>query len=65
MPRKKSDPPGMPHREHAAVVKGTPEWKAWIEKAAVRERTNVSTLVDQALTWYVKAYGFDKPPPVR
>jgi hypothetical protein len=64
MGRKKSDKPGSPPRPHAVVVKGTLEWKEWIENAAEHCRTNVSSLVDIAVTQYVRAQGYEvKPPP--
>jgi hypothetical protein len=65
MGRKKTDKPDSPPRPHAVVVKGTPEWKSWIEDAAVHCRTNVSALVDIAVTEYVKAHGYHVPPPPR
>jgi len=65
MPRKKGDPPEQPRRGHAVVVKGTEEWKRWIETAAEHLRVNVATLVDLSVTEYVKARGYDVPPPNR
>jgi hypothetical protein len=65
MGRKKSDPPDSPPRAHAVVVKGTKEWKAWIEDAALHCRTNVSALVDVAVAEYARAHGYNVPPPQR
>lgn len=65
MGRKKSDPPDQPARIHAVVVKGTPEWKEWIESAATYFRFNVSTLVDSAVAEYARSHGYEIPPPNR
>jgi hypothetical protein len=65
MARKKSDPPGMPPRIPALTLKGTPEWKAWVERASEHCRDTVSGLVDKAVAEYVKARGFEEPPPRR
>jgi hypothetical protein len=65
MGRKKSDPPDSLPRQHAVVVKGTPEWKAWVERGSEHCRGTVSVIVDQALVRYFKEMGFDEPPPPR
>lgn len=65
MGRKKHDPPDLPPRPAALIVKGTPEWKEWVENAAAYCRTNVSGLVDIAITQYVKSQGYEIPPPNR
>jgi hypothetical protein len=65
MGRKKSDPPDMPPRQSAFTIKGTAEWKAWVERAADHCRDSVSSLFDKAVADYVKAHGFEEPPPRR
>ena len=65
MGRKKSDPPGQPPRERVLVVRGTEEWKAWLERACVHCRMNASSLADIAIAEYVKAHGFEEAPPPR
>ncbi len=49
----------------ALTVKGSEEWKEWIEEAASHCRISVSSLVDLAVTQYVKNQGFTKKPPER
>ena len=65
MGRKKTDPPDLPPREKVLMVKGTREWKAWLDRACVHCRMNSSVLADVAITEYVKAHGFEEPPPPR
>lgn len=65
MGRKKTDPPDQPNRIHAVVVKGTPEWKKWVEDTAEFFRINVSSLVDTSIAEYARTHGFDVPPPNR
>ena len=65
MGRKKSDPPDMPPRVSAVTIKGTPEWKAWVERAADHCRDSVSAMFDKAVTEYAKKNGFEEPPPRR
>jgi hypothetical protein len=47
------------------AMKGSPEWKAWLDRAADHCRLSASTLVDLAVAEYVKARGFTEPPPKR
>jgi hypothetical protein len=49
----------------AAVVKGGPEWKEWLEQAAAHDRLSVSAFLDRAAAHYAKAIGFPKAPPER
>ena len=52
-------------RPTALTIKGRPEWRAWVERAAEYCRTDVAKLVDAALVEYVKQRGFDEPAPKR
>jgi hypothetical protein len=67
MARKKPKPqPVEPARRPMAVgIKGSEEWKTWLEEAARYCRMSVSGLIDVAVTQYVRAQGFPKPPPER
>jgi len=47
------------------TIKGRPEWRAWVERAADFCRTDVAKLVDAALVEYLKQRGFDEPAPRR
>jgi hypothetical protein len=64
-PRKRPGPEPTGRRPTALTVKGSEEWKAWLERAARYCRVSTSALADLAITDYVKARGFDEPPPVR
>ncbi len=52
-------------RPTALTIKGRPEWREWVEKAADFCRTDVAKLVDAALVEYLKHRGFDEPAPKR
>ncbi len=49
----------------AVVVKGGPEWKAWLEGLADHCRTDVAKVIDKALTEYAKSEGYDQEAPRR
>jgi hypothetical protein len=58
--------PGKAERKPTVLaMKGSPEWKQWLDRAARHCRLSASTLVDLAVAEYVKARGFDEPPPDR
>ena len=72
MMAKKSARAGRPSRradaERKAVVvalKGSPEWKAWVDDLAVHCRTDLSKLVDLALVELAKSRGFNREAPQR
>ena len=50
-------------RPTALTIKGRPEWRAWVERAAAFCRTDATKLVDAALVEYLKQRGFDEPAP--
>lgn len=67
-PDKSKAVPTPPDKEVRAMVlgiRGTIAWRKWLERAANHCRMNSSTLVDVAVSQYVKAQGFDEPPPPR
>lgn len=45
-------------------MRGSREWKVWLEGLAARERLSVANLIDRILTQYAKEIGF-RPPPRR
>jgi hypothetical protein len=47
------------------TIKGRPEWREWVDRAATFCRTDVAKLVDAALVEYLKQRGFDEPAPRR
>lgn len=62
MARKKKEPVRRPM---AVAIKGSEEWKTWLEEAASYCRMSVSSLIDVAVTQYAKSQGFDRRPPDR
>jgi hypothetical protein len=65
MPKPRKTQPDPNRKPVAVTIKGTEEWKAWLEEAAGHCRLSVSALIDHAVTRYVKAEGFSKKPPER
>lgn len=63
--RKKAKPEDSIRQPVAAVVRGTPEWKAWLERAAEHGRMNVSAFLDYAAALAAKQQGFPEKPPRR
>ncbi len=63
--RKKTKPPDPNRKPVAVTIKGTQEWREWVEEAAAHCRLSVSALVDLAVARYAKAEGFAKKPPER
>ncbi len=62
-PRKAPKPKTAPGRLAVAfTLKGSPEWKAWVEELANHSRTDVSKLIDLALVEYAKARGIRDAP---
>jgi hypothetical protein len=64
--KKKSEPVRDPDtwkgQPLAIQVRGTPEWKEWVEGLASANRQNVAGLVDTALARLAKEIGFRDPP---
>lgn len=63
--RKVSKPAESGRKPTALTIKGSLEWRAWVEKGAAFCRTDVAKLVDASLIDYLKSRGFDDEPPVR
>jgi hypothetical protein len=49
----------------ALSIRGSAEWRAWVEAGAEFCRTDVAKLVDAALVSYLKDRGFRQEPPKR
>lgn len=62
---KPKDRPAPGPRPTALTIKGTLEWRGWVERGADHCRTDVAKLVDAALVHYLQAQGFTEPPPKR
>lgn len=69
MARKKTSKPAAPEqagpRRTVLTIKGTDEWRSWLEELADHLRMPTSTIVDHALVRYAKEQGFAKPAPKR
>ncbi len=65
MARKKAKPaPGEPKRI-VLQIKGTDEWKEWLDGLGKHLRTPTSTVVDHALVRYAKEVGYKREAPER
>jgi hypothetical protein len=49
----------------AVTLKGSPEWKAWLEGLSEHCRLDVAKVIDLALVDYAKRAGYDSPAPLR
>ncbi len=47
------------------AVRGSEEWRAWVERLIDHDRTSWPDLVDRALAAYAKSVNFEEPPPKR
>jgi len=66
-PKRTAESP-KPESDRLGVVvtlKGSPEWKAWVDELAAHCRTDVSKLIDSALVGLAKDRGFTKEAPRR
>jgi hypothetical protein len=57
--------PAKRRRPNGLVIRATPEWREWLKRAALHERTTVADFLDRAAADRAKANGFPDPPPVR
>jgi hypothetical protein len=70
MARKKAPPsakakPSADRPAIAVTLRGSPEWKAWIEEGARYCRTDVAKLIDAAVVDYLRGRSFKKEAPER
>ena len=59
---KKRGRPATGKNPLAVQVRGSTEWKAWLEGVANQERTRASGLIDRALAEFAEKHGHPKPP---
>ena len=57
--------PGPGVRKTVLTIKGTDEWRGWLERLGDHLRTPTSTIVDHALVKYAKDVGFTEEAPKR
>ncbi len=67
MAKKKATKAAQPsiRQPTAVTIRGSKEWREWLERGAVHCRTDTSKLIDIAVAHYLRAQGFDEPPPKR
>lgn len=46
-------------------MRGSLEWKEWLEELAKFDRSTVSDIVDRAIAAHARTIGFPKSPPER
>ncbi len=61
-PRKAKSEPWGESKPLAAQLRGSEEWKAWLEEFARVNRWSVAGVIDTALTRLAKELGFRDPP---
>ncbi len=59
--------PGRPRREGPAretvvALKGSPEWKAWLDGFAIHCRLGLADTIEQSLLSYAKERDYGGPP---
>ena len=52
-------------RQHTLSVMISPDFAAWIDRLAARDRISRSDVVDRALTAYARSVEFPEPAPRR
>lgn len=63
---KKTETDSPSKRQPTAItIRGSKEWREWLERGADHCRTDSSKLLDIAAAQYLKAQGFNEPPPKR
>lgn len=51
-----------PARETVVALKGSSEWKAWLDGFADHCRLGLADTVEQSLLWYARERNFRGPP---
>lgn len=67
-PKKKPGPKPEPERVRSAaiIIRGRPEWKAWVEDLAEHGRSpSLNDLIDRALVTYAREIKYPRPAPKR
>jgi uncharacterized protein (DUF1778 family) len=50
---------------NAVVVRGKPEWREWLKRAAAHEQSTMAEFLDRAARLYAKKIGFTEGAPDR
>jgi len=64
-PKAKAKPSEPGRRRTVLTIKGTDEWREWLEGLGDHLRTQTSTIVDHALIRYAKEVGYAREAPRR
>lgn len=62
-PSGKQTPAGSSTQPNAITIRGSAEWKGWLEAYAAKLRTKPTLLIDAALAERAARDGFTEPPP--
>lgn len=65
MPAGKDQMPETLTRRTVLTIKGTDEWRGWLERLGEKLRMPTSTIVDHALIKYAREMGFEEAAPKR
>jgi hypothetical protein len=60
-----AEPDDSGRKPMVVQVRGSQEWKAWVEELAEIDGIPLAMMVDRALRLYARHLGFDKTPPKR
>ena len=61
--RKPGRPKGpSPVRETVVTLKGSPEWKSWLDAFSYHCRLGLADTIEQSLVFYAVERGFPGPP---
>lgn len=65
--KKKSDPTPQKWQSKPIILqmRGTPEFKEWLEHLAAHDRVSLADLAERAIVRYAKHVEFTEPPPDR
>jgi hypothetical protein len=61
--RRPGRPKGVgPARDTVVALKGTQEWKVWLDSFSGHCRLGLADTIEQSLVYYAEDRGFEKPP---
>jgi hypothetical protein len=62
MAKKKRDPDKWERKPVVLIMRGSPEFKAWLERFAESQGMTLTALVDRAVRKYASIEGFESAP---
>ena len=51
-----------PRRETVVAIKGSAEWKSWLDEFSLHCRLGLSDTIEQSLVYYAGERGYPEPP---